>query len=50
MTSVARDHILMRHQSFQQVLTQNHKIEIIGCKSFLMSSLNYLNIISYFYQ
>ena len=25
MTSVAKDRILIRHQSFQQILTQNHK-------------------------
>ena len=32
----------------QQILPQNHNIQIIGCKLFLLYSLNYLSIIMYF--
>ena len=41
MTSVAKDHSLIRHQPFNRIII----IQIIGCKYFLSYSLNYLKII-----
>ena len=43
MTSVAKDHILIRHQPVNKITI----IQIIGCNYFQLNSLNYLNIISY---
>ena len=46
MKSVAKDRILVRHQSLNKIT----KIQILGCKYFLLYSLNYLNIIIYLYS
>ena len=46
MTSVAKDRILIRHQSLNEIT----KIQILGCKYFLLYSLNYLDIIINFYS
>ena len=49
MTSVAKDHILNRHQPFKKFSPKITKIQIIGCKYFLLYPIIYLNIIVYFY-
>ena len=46
MTSVAKDHILVRHQPLNKIT----KIQILGCKYFLLYSFNYLDIIFYLYS
>ena len=46
MTSVAKDHFLVRHQPLNKIT----KIQILGCEYFLLYSFNYLNIIIYFYS
>ena len=46
MTSVAKDLILVRHQTLNKIT----KIQIVGCKYFLSCLLNYMNIIIYFYS
>ena len=46
MTSVVKDRILVRHQPLNKIT----KIQILGCKYFLLYSLIYMNIIIYFYS
>ena len=43
MTSVAKDRTLVRHHPVNKIT----KIQILGCKNFLLSSLNYLDIVIY---
>ena len=49
MTSVAKDHILIRHQPFKKFSPKITILQIIGCKYFLVYSLNYLNIIIFIF-
>ena len=46
MTSVEKDRILVRHQPLNNII----KIQIIGCKFFLLYSLIYMNINIYLYS
>ena len=46
MTSVSKDRILIRHQPHNKIT----KIQILGCKYFLLYSLNCLNILIYLYS
>ena len=45
-TSVAKDLILVRNQPLNKII----KIQILGCKYFLLFSLNFFDIINYLYS
>ena len=49
MTSVAKDHILIRHQPFNKFSLKTTILQIIGSIYFLIYSLIYLNIIMFNY-